>query len=242
MTPTSQKLASGLAGGMATVEPSLDNGDYLTREEFMRRYEARPDIRKAELIDNTVYLMASPVRESHSAPEALFAYLLTTYAWATPHVAARPNATVFLAKGSAAQPDWYLRIERAAGGQSFLDDDDYMAAAPELVVEVAASTISFDLHGKKDAYEKAGVREYMVWEALDHRLNCFVLANGRFEPAAADAAGIYKSRVFPGLWLDVRGFESGNQNAIKDTLAKGLASPEHATFVAELAKRVESKR
>ena len=38
----------------------LEHGDHLTREEFERRYEAMPHVRKAELIEGVVY-MPSPV-------------------------------------------------------------------------------------------------------------------------------------------------------------------------------------
>ena len=39
----------------------LENGDRLSRCEFERRYECRPDIKKAELIEGIVYL-SLPVR------------------------------------------------------------------------------------------------------------------------------------------------------------------------------------
>jgi hypothetical protein len=39
----------------------LESGDRLTRAEFHRRYCARPDIKKAELVKGIVYV-ASPVR------------------------------------------------------------------------------------------------------------------------------------------------------------------------------------
>jgi hypothetical protein len=41
--------------------PPLENGDHLTRDEFERRYEAMPELKKAELIEGEVH-MPSPVR------------------------------------------------------------------------------------------------------------------------------------------------------------------------------------
>jgi len=41
--------------------PPLESGDRLTRQEFERRYQAMPNIQKAELIEGVVYV-ASPVR------------------------------------------------------------------------------------------------------------------------------------------------------------------------------------
>ena len=51
--------------------PPLENGDRLTRDEFERRYEAMPHLKKAELIEGVVYV-PSPVRyRHHGAPLSL---------------------------------------------------------------------------------------------------------------------------------------------------------------------------
>jgi hypothetical protein len=51
--------------------PPLQNGDHLTRDEFMRRYEAMPELKKAELIEGVVF-MGSPVsHEYHCEPHAV---------------------------------------------------------------------------------------------------------------------------------------------------------------------------
>src|SRR5579862_7919874 len=39
---------------------TLESGDKMTRDEFMRRYETHPEIKKAELIDGIVYIPDSP--------------------------------------------------------------------------------------------------------------------------------------------------------------------------------------
>jgi Uma2 family endonuclease len=239
MMPIVQPV-SGLTKGSATVVPTLEGGDYFERDEFMRRYEARPDIKKAELINNIVF-MASPAREGHSEPETLFAFAVTTYMAATPYATARSNMTVNLSAQTVVQPDWYLRIEKIAGGRAGVGNDEFLDAAPELVIEVAVSSASYDLHTKKDAYEAARTGEYLVWQALDHRLNCFVLSNGAFQKALPDADGIYRSRMFPGLWLNVAAIGNGDILGVKASLDQGLASPEHTAFVAELKRRAEKK-
>jgi hypothetical protein len=45
----------------APAEPLLEAGDRLSRDEFERRYERMPHLKKAELIEGIVYL-PSPVR------------------------------------------------------------------------------------------------------------------------------------------------------------------------------------
>ena len=55
---------------LPTLFPVLESGDHLTREEFHRRYCARPDIKKAELVEGVVYV-ATPVRIGlHAEPHA----------------------------------------------------------------------------------------------------------------------------------------------------------------------------
>lgn len=46
----SQLLRAGLS------IPPLENGDRLIRPEFERRYNAMPDVKKAELIEGIVYM------------------------------------------------------------------------------------------------------------------------------------------------------------------------------------------
>ncbi len=126
--------------------PPLEQGDCLTRDEFERRYHAMPGVRKAELIEGKVY-MPSPVRrKSHGEPDNILGGLLYVYSAATPGVRIANNATVRLDKNNEPQPDADLRIEEAYGGQATVSQDDYLEGAPELVVEIAASTAAHDLH------------------------------------------------------------------------------------------------
>ncbi len=113
------------------------------------------------------------------------------------------NATVRLDLDNQPQPDALLRIDSAAGGQSRLSTDDCIEGAPELIVEVAASSAAYDLHDKLRAYRRSGVREYVVWRVPDRQLDWFVLADDEYQPLAADASGVLRSQVFPGLRLDV---------------------------------------
>jgi hypothetical protein len=47
----------------------MENGDMLTLTEFLRRYDAMHDVKKAELIEGVVH-MPSPVRiDQHAKPE-----------------------------------------------------------------------------------------------------------------------------------------------------------------------------
>lgn len=211
----------------------LENGDRLSRCEFERRYMARPDINKAELIDGVVYL-PSPVRAaSHGRPSAAMAGWLYVYSAATPHVSVLDNATVRLDRDNEPQPDVLLRIDSAAGGQSSLSADDYVEGAPELVVEIAASSAAYDLHDKLRAYRRSGVLEYIVWRVYDKAVDWFVLADDEFQPLSA-TGGVYESGTFPGLRLATNALLADDAAGVLTELRKGLEQPAYAEFVARL--------
>jgi Uma2 family endonuclease len=214
----------------------LESGDRLTRQEFERRYIASPHIRKAELIEGVVYV-ASPVRATrHGRPHGIIMAWLGVYWTATPGVDLQNNATVRLDPDNEPQPDALLRIEPEVGGNSVISEDDYIEGAPELIVEVAASSASYDLNDKFKAYRRNGVREYIVWQMYENRVDWFVLQEGKYVPVIPDNRGIIRSQVFPGLWLSVNGLCQGNRQEILAVLQSGLATAEHQAFVERLSQ------
>jgi Uma2 family endonuclease len=224
MTP-SEALKSH---SLAHLVPLLESGDRLSRREFERRYSAMPDVKKAELIEGVVYV-ASPVRaRSHSQPHAAIIGWLFAYSIATPGTGLYDNAIVRLDLDNEPQPDACLRFE--SGGQSWISDDDYIEGAPELIVEIAASTAANDLHDQKRVYRRNGVQEYLVWQVLEQKLDWFYLQDGEYVPIEPDAEGIIRSRVFPGLWLAVSHLLAGSMAHVLAVLQTGLNSAEHEEF------------
>jgi Uma2 family endonuclease len=214
--------------------PPLENGDRLTRDEFERRYEAMPHLKKAELIEGVVYV-PSPVRyRHHGAPHAHLISWLGQYAAGTPGVEVSDNSTVRLDLDNEPQPDALLLIDPAWGGQTRFSTDDYIEGSPELVAEVASSSVSYDLHAKLHVYRRNGVREYIVWRVLEQAIDWFVLHAGQYERLPVDANGWLRSAVFPGLWLDPAALVRGDLATVLIIVQQGLGSPEHATFVAHL--------
>jgi Uma2 family endonuclease len=214
--------------------PRLEAGDRLSRDEFERRYHAMPDLKKAELIEGVVYV-PSPLRyRVHGEPDMTIHTWLGVYRAATPGTEAAANATVRLDLDNEPQPDSFLCIAARAGGQTSISDDDYLVGAPELVVEVTASGASYDLHDKKRAYRRNGVREYVVWRTEDGALDWFVLRGGRYVRLRAGEDGVLRSEVFSGLWLDPAALLAGDVARVLACLQRGLASPEHAAFAARL--------
>ncbi|MGE0129594.1 MAG: Uma2 family endonuclease [Blastocatellales bacterium] len=216
--------------------PPLENGDYLTRDEFERRYNAMPADVKAELIEGRVY-MTSPVRyKSHGAPNRNLNTWLGVYSAFTPGVSGAKNTTVLLDQPNEPQPDGLLIIDELLGGQTTVSADDYLEGAPELVVEVSASSASLDLREKLSVYRRNGVREYIVWSVFDQQFKWFSLEAGEYVELNPDEDGVIRSRVFPGLWLDVDALLKDNMAKVLAILQQGLASPEHTDFIEQLSK------
>ncbi|MBF2015791.1 MAG: Uma2 family endonuclease [Rivularia sp. T60_A2020_040] len=212
----------------------LENGDRLTRYEFERRYQAMTQVKKAELIEGIVY-MASPVRATkHGRPHAKIMTWLGNYCAATPGVDLQDNATVRLDADNEPQPDALLRIEPEVGGNSRITEDDYIQGSPELIAEIAASSASYDLNDKLNAYRRNGVKEYIVWQMYENRLDWFILKEGRYISLEADKLGIIRSEVFPGLWLAVNALREGNLAEVLTVLQQGLQTDEHQKFVQKL--------
>lgn len=218
------------------VSPLLATGMRLSRDEFERRYSAMPHIKKAELVEGVVYI-PSPVRmQAHAHPHFRLGGWLNHYEAFTPGTMVADNGTVRLDTKNEPQPDAMLFIKAESGGQATISEDDYLEGAPEYVAEIAASSVGRDLTAKKTAYRRNGVREYLVWRVLDGALDWFVAKGRKFVPLVPDAAGILRSEVFPGLWLDIAALIRDDFPVILQVLQQGLASPEHEAFVKRLKK------
>jgi len=211
--------------------PSLIPGQRLTQPEFHRRYEAHPEDVKFELIGGIVS-MTSPLRRRHGRSHIDAGGVFWLYAAATPGVELLDNTTTILNDQSEPQPDLEMRILSDFGGQSQETADDYVSGAPEQITEIANSSEDIDLGAKRLDYERAGVIEYLVICVADRELHWFHFPSGK--PIKPNRLGIYRSRVFPGLWLDGPALLAGNVARLIAVLQDGLASPAHARFVRRL--------
>lgn len=215
--------------------PPLKVGDHFSRAEFERRYEAMPHVKKAELVGGVVRIVERRVKAiSHGQPVAYAAGWAGTYLARTPGVDACLHTSTRLLDDGEVQPDLAVLIEPSRGGQTTVSEDDFLEGAPELVFEVAESAACYDLHEKFELYERAGVREYVVWRFFDRMIDWFELEGGRYVRREPDADGLHRSRVFPGLWLDPAALIGDDLSRVLDRLNAGLATPEHAAFVARL--------
>lgn len=196
----------------------LESGDHLTREEFHRRYCARKDVGKAELIDGVVYV-PSPARFTyHGKQQRAMSGWLAVYQSLTPGVDGGDDSTVFMADNAEVQPD--LCLFYTTGNDLRIDEKGYLEGASDLVVEITASTASYDLHEKLDLFRRSGVKEYISWIVYENDIAWFRLRDGAYVRLTPDEHGIVASEVFPGLRLNVPAMLAGDLNAVLAELRK----------------------
>jgi Uma2 family endonuclease len=213
---------------------TLIEGQRLDQPTFHALYEAMPPGTRAELINGVVH-MPSPVGPKHGRADARTLMWLGFYEANTPGVETLANTSTALGRKSELQPDGLLRILPECGGQT-LKESRFVLGVPELVVEVAHTSRFTDLGPKFEDYERVGVLEYLVRAIDPDELRWFVLRLGRFVDYSPDSDGIYRSEVFPGLWLEPDALLSGDLRRLQTIVDLGCATPEHAAFVAKLAE------
>jgi Uma2 family endonuclease len=184
--------------------------------------------------------MPSPARfAQHSQPHGHTVTWLG-YVWrsATPGVLLGDNATVRLDHENVVQPDALLRLDPRLGGHSHVTRGRLSVwAALELVVEIAASSVAYDLGVKRRVYARSGVQEYLAAQAYEQRVDWFVLREGVYEALQPDSDGILRSEVFPGLWLPVDALWAGDLAGMLAVLAAGAGLGLNTRpFVAPLAR------
>jgi len=227
-------IQSAFPARRGNAAPSLENGDHLDQPTFHARYLAMPKSFRAELIGGVVYV-PSPLKVPHGDIHGQVMMWLNIYRAHTPGTQALDNATDILGPDSEPQPDGCLLIK---GGQTHTESD-YLVGPPEFAVEVASSSEAFDLFEKRNDYERYGITEYLVLVVREARAVWFIRSAGaddHFIEQPMPSDGIFRSKVFPGLWLDAAALFRGEPMRVIDVLNMGLASQEHAAFVGKQSR------
>lgn len=195
-----------------------------------------PESVKAERIEGLVYMrMPGVSADLHGVPHAHLVAWLGWYGAFTPGVQVADNSTIHLDLDNDPQPDACLYVRPSHGGQ-IKKENGFIVGAPELILEVSGSSVSYDLNAKLNAYRRNGVREYLVHRVYDGEFDWFILREGQYDRLAPDADGVLRSREFPGLWLKPDAMLAGDLAQVLQVLQAGLASPEHQAFLQRLAR------
>jgi Uma2 family endonuclease len=215
--------------------PPLEPGEHLDQKTFHARYAAMPENVWAELIEGVVHILPR-VKASHGQMSAALIYWLGVYHAATPGTDALCHATTILGEYSEVHPDACLLVLPEYGGQTRDNEEGFLTGPPELVAEVAMTDADIDLHAKRRDYERAGVREYVVFLIQEKRIVWFVRGVDGFTPREPGADGLFRSEFFGGLWMDPAAMLREDTLRVEEVLQQGLASADHKAFVEKLRR------
>jgi len=212
----------------------LENGDRRSQADFRHLRLSCHDGEDFELIWGEVFRTTPCVaRDPDVLP--LLAGVFRPYRDATRGIALERHPTTILGVDTEVRPVLLLLYSSAAGGSSRYDEEGNVTGPPEMVVEVANSTRSLEMHAKLWAYRESGVREYLVLCVEEREIHWSHFPSKR--ELKPDKAGVWKSRVFPGLWVDGPALFDEDAAKLVETVRLGLASPQHAAFVRRLEAR-----
>jgi Uma2 family endonuclease len=171
--------------------------------------------------------------EFHGEPDASLSTILGVYAAHTPGVRHFTNSTLRLDFDNTVQPDSILCVDPRHRGALELDAKGYLVGAPELLAEVASSTVTLGLRDKLQVYRRNGVGEYLVWCTREKEFHWYVREGGQFV-RQKPTRGLLRSAQFPGLVLDVKSLLARKGAKVLATLNAGLRSARHRDFVKKL--------
>jgi Uma2 family endonuclease len=154
----------------------------------------------AEWVDGKV-VMTSPASAQHQYLAIFLATTLSTYV--TIHDLGIVLTGPFQMKlaRSGREPDvLFVAKEHLARLQPTL-----LQGPADLVVEIVSDeSVACDRGTKFEEYREAGIPEYWLLDPRIEQAEFYHLdERGRYQRAPVDAAGVYRSRVIPGLWLRV---------------------------------------
>jgi Uma2 family endonuclease len=146
-------------------------------------FKMLPEGTCAEIIDNSLYMSPSPTIDHQDVSTGLSSQIyLHVVKKKLGKVFAAP-LDVYLSKTNVFQPD----IIFVSNQNEAILKKDGVYGAPDLVIEILSTgTKKLDLTKKKDAYEKAGVKEYWVVDPQTREAIGFTLLKGKYEEFKRD--------------------------------------------------------
>ena len=129
---------------------------------------------REEMIGGGIVALASPSMNHLMIAGNIF-NLFSNYLRRKECMAIPDGATVYLSEGDRFIPDFSIVCDADKVRP------DGIHGAPDLVVEVLSpSTADFDKRHKKDAYERAGVKEYWIISPGEKAIEQYILRDGNF--------------------------------------------------------------
>lgn len=155
---------------------------------------------KAYYHNHKMRLETMPVGSDHAREHAILMFILGLYAMLKSiNLEPRDNCTFRKVRTAEFQPDIAYYVGEHANqipqGTRIVDLDQY--PLPDLVIEVADTTLSDDIGEKRLQYEELGIAEYWVWNIQTGKMIAFAIGTD------CGSRRIRVSAVLPGLDLDL---------------------------------------
>ena len=216
----------------------MAEGERVGADEFLRRcWNHGPAT--VELVDGVVRLPGPRGKATTGRARASLKFLLIEYEIRSKGIDAARRPLTFLNARHILEPTYVLRLPAGDGGGSTLVDGDYLAGPPELAAEVVEDDPA-DYLNQKCARLRPRRRARVRRLADPRRLKTYwsVLNDaGGYDSLPPDPAdGLFKSRVFPGLWLDADALVRGDLAGVRAAVERGCDTPGHADFARQLAR------
>ncbi len=140
-------------------------------------FKMLPEGTCAELIDNSLYMSPAPTLSHQDITGTLYSSILVYLRKKKIGKVFISPIDVFINRDNAFQPD----IVFVATVNFSILKEDGIYGAPDLVIEILSpGTKKLDLTKKKDAYEKAGVKEYWVVDPVTKEVLGFHPIKGKY--------------------------------------------------------------
>lgn len=175
------------------AEPAL-----LSFEDFLEQYDGV----HCEWVDGKVELM-SPVSNLHQKIDVFLLTLINFY------VVKHDLGTVYNqtfpmrlpSRRSGREPD----ILFVAKNREHLIHDTFVDGAGDFVVEIISpESVERDRFTKFAEYEAAGIGEYWIIDGWKKEILFYQLdETGQYQQILPEAAGVYRSKMLPGFWINV---------------------------------------
>lgn len=226
-------MSQAYSSSQQNPRPQLRNGDRMKQPEFHAIYEQMPEGFKAELVGGTVFV-SMPLGKPHATDHVRLGSILDAYVAYPPGVEVLSEVTTILSNDDEVQPDLLMRVSPERGGKTRdTYGDEYILGAPELVCEIAHSSRAIDLNLKRKRYERTGVIEYIVFCLNPREVRWFdFVGKGTLQ---TDSDGVFRSNVFPGLWICNQGLLERDYQRVMEVLKHGIATKVHKDFCEGLA-------
>ncbi len=176
--------------------PPKYNGQRMTAAE----YASQPDDGYwYELIQGVVVLSPSPGR-MHQDIAGLIYFLLRSHIEA--HSGGAGGTLLYEVDVTLGADDVYRPDLCYFAPGRLSPTDQRIEMVPDMIIEiVSVGSAARDLHAKRDAYERAGVREYIVVDPIGRRIIAFRRHGNQFIEAVAGQT--LELETIPGLSLDL---------------------------------------